>query len=170
MVIELLTKEHGRKAFDCGVEGLNDFLKTKARKHAESHLSVTWVEVEEGQKAILGYITISMGNVAFEEVDEEIAKKLPRHPIPVLHVGRLATDVNLQGRGVGTLLLNFAAAKAVEASQNLGCFAVELIAGDQKAYDYYLRRGYLPLKKDTMRLYMPTATLKEAYEQLASRG
>lgn len=162
LVIERLTSAHDRKSFDCGNGEMNDFLKTKARKHGEQNFSVTWVAVEVGSPRILGYITLSMGNVGFEEADSEVYRRLPKYPIPVLHVGRLATDLAVQGKGVGALLLNFAARKAIEASEAVGCFALELIAIDANAFAYYERRGFLPLKRDTMRLYAPVETLKMA--------
>lgn len=162
IVIELLTKDHDRKSFKCKKPEYTDFLQQRARKHAEQNLSKTWVAVEQGGRAILAYITLSMGNVSLEEVGEEIKNKLPRHPIPVLHVGRLATDEQHVGRGLGSVLLQFAAGKAIEASTTIGCFALELTADGEDAFNYYLRRGFLPLKRDTTRLYLPIETLKAA--------
>jgi GNAT superfamily N-acetyltransferase len=103
-----------------------------------------------------------MGNVLFENLDEEARSRLPRYPMPVLHVGQLATDKHYQGRGIGSLLLSFAARKAVEASATLGCFAIELIADSPEARAYYLRRGFRPLAENSMRLYQSVDSLKEA--------
>lgn len=160
VVVELLAKTHDRSGFDCGVEALNDFLRTKARKHAEQGISVTWVAAEKGASRILGFVTLTMGSVAFENADPVVTKGLPRYPIPMLHVGRLATDLSVQGRGIGSLLLRLAAERAIDASREMGCFGMELVAGDRAAYDYYLRRGFKPLVEGTMRLYLPIAHLR----------
>ena len=99
VVIERLSKTHDRNAFDCGVDDLNNFLKTQARKNAEQGVSVTWVAVEERQTANLGYLSITMSHVSYEDANPEITRKLPRYPIPMLHVGRLATNVGVQRQG-----------------------------------------------------------------------
>jgi len=164
VVVELLTKAHDRKGFDCGKLEQNEFLKQRARKHAELNYSRTWVSIEEGHSRILGYVTLSMGNIVFENLTEELRIRLPRYPMPVLHVGQLATDSSVQGRGIGSLLLRFAAEKAIEASATVGCFAIELIADNPKAFDWYLKRGFSPLVAGSLRLYQSVETLKLAVE------
>ncbi len=162
VVVELLTKAHDRKRFDCGKLEQNEFLKQRARKHAELNYSRTWVAVEEGQSEILGYVTLSMGNIVFENLTDELRAKLPRYPMPVLHVGQLATAASLQGREIGSPLLRFASEKAIEASATVGCFAIELVADNQKAFDWYLRRGFFPRPSARLRLYQSVETLKLA--------
>ena len=168
VVVELLTKAHDRKRFDCGKQEQNEFLLQRARKHAELNYSKTWVAIEEGHLRILGYVTLSMGSIVFENLIEELRLRVPRYPMPVLHVGQLATDSSVQGRGLGSSLLRFAAEKAIEASATVGCFAIELIADNPKAYDWYLKRGFSPLVSGSMRLYQSIETLKAAAGQLES--
>lgn len=49
---------HRRDQFFCGVDELDDFLKTKARKQASQNLSKTFVLVAENDLAeIIGYYT-----------------------------------------------------------------------------------------------------------------
>lgn len=160
VIVERLSREHDRSRFDCGNPDLNDFLRTKARKHADQSISVTWVAVQEGEKRILGYITLALGAVAFADADPEVTKGLPRYPLPVMHVGRLGTDVSMQGKGIGSLLLRFAAERTIDIADSAGMFGMELVAVDQAAFDYYLRRGFKPLRTGTMRLYMPTDHLR----------
>lgn len=162
--IELLQKHHVRDAFDCGKEALDGYLKRLARQHQEKGFAKTFVAVEEGRADVLGFISLAMGHVTFENADEAVFARLPRHPMPVLHVARIATDRRYQGRGIASMLLAHAADIAIEASDSMGIYAMELEALDDDAYQFYLRRGFLPLKGDTMRLYVPIATLKAARE------
>ena len=67
--------------------------------------------------------------------------------MPVLHVGQLAADSSLQGRGIGSLLLKCAAERAIEASETVGCFAIEPIADSDQAFDWYLGRGFSSLNQ-----------------------
>jgi GNAT superfamily N-acetyltransferase len=164
VVVELLSKAHDRKSFDCGREAQNTFLKERARKHADLNYSKTWVAVFEGEATILGYVTLSMGSVSFENVNEAIRAKLPRYPMPVLRVGQLATDLRYQGKGIGPLLLRFACEQAVSAASSVGCFAIELEADNERARAWYLKRGFLELTPGGTRLYQSTATLKKAFD------
>ena len=164
VVVELLSKVHDRKSFDCGREAQNSFLKERARKHAELNFSKTWVAVRPSDPAILGFVTLSMGSVVFENICEEVRYKLPRYPMPVLHVGQLATDVRNQGKGVGQFLLRFAAEQAISASKSVGCFALELEADNENARAFYLAHGFLELRPGASRLYQSIETLVKARE------
>ncbi len=164
-MIELLEKRHDRKSFDCGNEELDRYLKTLARQHHEQGFVKTYVAVEAGQSTVLGYFAVSMGNVLLQDLDESIVSRLPKHPMPVLHLARLATDKRYTGKGIGSMLLSYAANLALAVSQTVGVHALELVAIDDEAYGYYLRRGFLPLKGDGMRLYAPLATIRAAREE-----
>lgn len=164
VVIELLEKRHNRKSFGCGKEEFDRYLKTLARQHHEQGFVKVYVAVEAGQSTVLGYLAVSMGNVVLQDLDDAIAARLPKHPMPVLHVARLATDQRYAGKGIGSMLLAHAADLALSASKTLGVYAIELVAADAEAYAYYLRRGFLPLKGDGMRLYVPLATVRAARE------
>ena len=85
--------------------------------------------------------------------------------MPVLHVGQLATDVRFQGKGVGALLLKFAAEQAINASKTIGCFALELEADNEEARLFYLRHGFLELKPGASRLYQTLATIEKSLKQ-----
>ncbi len=160
IVVELLTKAHDRKSFDCGRDAQNSFLKERARKHADKNFSKTWVAVHEGAPTILGYVTLSMGSVQFENVSEAIRASLPKYPIPVLHVGQLATDLRFQGHRVASFLLRFAALQGIRASKTVGCYALELFADNEIAHAFYLRQGFLELAPGSPRLYQSIASLE----------
>ena len=106
-----------------------------------------------------------MGSVVFENLTDEARSRLPRYPMPVLHVGQLAADSSLQGRGIGSLLLKCAAERAIEASETVGCFAIEPIADSDQAFDWYLGRGFSSLNPGSMRLYQGIETLKATVEK-----
>ncbi len=160
VIVERLTKSHDRTSFDCGVEELNDFLKTKARKHADQNVSVTWVAVERRESKILGFITATLGTISFDEAPTTVTKGLPKYPLPVVHIGRLATDIQFQGRGIASLLLRAIAEETIDISNKIGCLGMELVATNDQAYQYYLRRGFIVLSAKNLRLFMPVSVLK----------
>lgn len=97
----VLLKHHNREVFDCGAEALNDYLKRFAGKRTQERTGRTFVAVQEPSQEILGYCTIASGSVAFSIVP----KNLPHHPVPVVHLGRLAVSRAHQGKGIGEYLL-----------------------------------------------------------------
>lgn len=157
-VIELLSKQHKRENFDCGEQSLNDFLHRFARQNSEKGFGRTFVATLPDQKDVCGYYTISSGSISFEIVPE----KLPRYPIPTVHLGRLATDLKMCGQGLGELLLIDALERTVLVAAELGIYAVEFYALTDKAKKFYLKYGFLELQDDEKHLYLPIETLKKS--------
>lgn len=154
-VIEPLEKSHRREDFDCGETSLNEFLRKYARQNAERGLGRTFVAVLPGEKQVKGYYTLSSGSIAFEAVPE----KLPRYPVPVAHLGRLAVDLTMRGEGLGELLLIDALQRTLAVAEELGIYAVELNALTERAKNFYLKYGFVPLKDDDKHLYLPIKTI-----------
>ena len=157
-VIELLGKQHKRDKFDCGEQSLNEFLKKHARQNNEKGFGRTFVATLPDANDVLGYYTISSGSISFEIVPE----KLPRYPIPTVHLGRLATDVNSRGQGLGELLLIDALERTVLVAAELEVYAVELYALTDNAKRFYLKYGFVALTDDEKHLYLPIETLKKS--------
>ncbi|MGI9056565.1 MAG: GNAT family N-acetyltransferase [Pyrinomonadaceae bacterium] len=152
-----LMKTHNRNDFDCGEESLNEFLKKFARQNDKRGLGKTFVLIEEGKTEVLGYYTLSSGSVTFDEVPEN----LPRYPIPVAHIGRLAVDKKTKGQGLGELLLVDALQKISKIAEQMGIFAVEVYALNESARKFYLKYGFTELLDDTLHLYLPVKTIQK---------
>ena len=157
MLIERLKTDHDRQAFDCGEPSLNDYLRRFARQNDEKGLGRTFVAVEPGSMDILGYYTLSSGGVRFDAVPV----KLPRYPVPVAHLARLAVDLKHRGKRIGETLLIDALARAARASDQLGIHAVEVIALDEAAKAFYLKYGFTPLLDVPLHLYLPMKTIRK---------
>lgn len=157
MIIETLSSTHDRNAFDCGESSLNTYLRQYARQNDEKGLGRTYVAVEPDQTRIAGYYTISTGAFTFEQVPE----KLPRYPIPVVHLGRLAVDLSSQGKGLGELLLIDALKRATLAAEQLGIYAVEVRALNDSARRFYLKYGFIPLLDDERHLYLSMKAIRK---------
>lgn len=155
--IEPLSSHHDRSGFDCGEESLNEYLKRFARQNSEKGLGRTYVAVKEGGPDIFGYYTLSSGAVSFDEVPEN----LPRYPIPVVHLGRLAVAKKAQGKRLGKALLADALTRAVTVADILGVFAVEVYALNDSAREFYLKFGFTELLDDRKHLYMTIRKIKK---------
>lgn len=157
-VIQPLDKQHKRDSFDCGEEGLNEFLKKYARQNSIRGYSRTFVAVLPEEIEVQGFYTLSSGSVSFETVPEN----LPHYPIPTIHLGRLATNLKMRGQGLGELLLIDALERTVLVASEIGVYAVELYALSETAKRFYLKYGFVPLKDDDKHLYLPVDTLKKS--------
>jgi len=158
--IEPIGRQHKTKAFDCGEADLNSFLTRFALRNDSNDLGRTYVAVRPGDVNVLGYYTISSGTVKFDQLPADL--RLPKYPIPTVHMGRLATDVSVQGQGLGEALLFDALKKAAAVSGEIGVRAVELIALNEKAKSFYVRYGFQELADDPMRLYLSIETVRQA--------
>lgn len=162
-IIEPLAKSHDRDGFDCGSKPLNEFLKQTARQHASRGISRTFVLVEEAAaepKPILGFFSLNLCQIQSEAFATELAKKLPRN-VPGVRLGRLAVAKNLQGQGLGGLLLMAAMQMFLEIFRAAGGFGLFVDAKDPKAKSFYGHFDFVPLTSNELELYLPVATIQE---------
>jgi GNAT superfamily N-acetyltransferase len=155
-VVELSSSHHDRASFDCGKGPLNSYFRETARQHASRNLGVTQVVVaESGSASIMGYFTLLSRTVESSSLPE---KKLPRGPLGVVLLGRLAVDLHYQGQGLGKRLLLRAMAETGAAAERVGIYALVLDATDTEALSWYLNLdfGFMPVLDDPNRLYVPT--------------
>ena len=154
--LELLAK-HDRSAFDCGVAELNAYFHTRVSQDIKRNYATCFVAVDKQSDRVAGYYTLSMGSVALGELPETLAKKLPRYPqAPVARLGRLAIDLDYQGKKLGSSLLADAVYRV--AQSEVAAYAVVVDAKDSKAARFYEHFGFLKLGKNPRTLFLPLST------------
>lgn len=159
-----LAKGHRKEAFDCGIEDLNEYLHRYAGQNARNGVSITYLAVDEESEDVLGFYSISSGEVAYSDLPEAEAGKLPRYPIPVVRIGRLATSLSARGLGIGKLLLIDALNKALSLSKEIGIRAVEVDAKTLEAKAFYSQYGFIELEDDERHLYLSLGTVKKLFK------
>ena len=160
--IEKLSKGHDRKSFNCGVSELDAYLQRFARQKEAAGISQHFVALDApGSRVVRGYYALSAGTVAFDHVPRDLRKRLPRYPIPVAHLGRLAVDRSAAGQRLGEFLLMNALARTLRAADQIGIHAVEVVAINESARSFYRKYGFHPLKDDRHHLYLPITTVKK---------
>lgn len=170
---ELNKSLHERKTFDCGREELNTFLLQFAARHREAGISKTLVlptARKEGVKAnICSFYTLSHTEIRRESLPDSsanLAKKLPRYPIPVLLVGQLAVSKLAQGQGLGKITLVRALRHCLEINVHLPSHAVVVDAIDTGVQGFYEQYGFKPLdhyKQHRQQLFMPMQTVTQLF-------
>lgn len=148
-----------RDGFDCGNDHLNDFIKTKGSQYEKNNLARIFLAIEEDTITIAGYYTLSGNSVDLTNIPENDSKKLPKHlRVPVALIGKLAVDKNFQGQGLGSYLLMDALDRILNLSEEMGYYAVEVDAIDDKAKSFYDKYGFESLLDDNKHMYI---TLKK---------
>jgi GNAT superfamily N-acetyltransferase len=153
---------HERGEFSCGKAPLDAFLRTLVSQYEKRGLGKTFVAVERDHKRVLGYYTLASGAVPFERLPRKAARKLPKHPVPVVLLARLAVDQSIQGKGLGALLLTDALKRSLDLSRKLGIHAVEVEA---EAKAFYEKVGFIPLLDTPLHLYLPLATIEREFDE-----
>ncbi len=154
---------HQTATFDCGDESLNVYLRKFALTNHQAGYARTFVSRGSGQ-AVLGYYTLTAGQVLHENASERLAKGAARHPIPVALLARLAVDKTAQGRRLGQSLLLDAVCRVLNAADALGIRALLVHAKHDRAADFYRKHaGFEPLSGNPLALYL---LLKDARKTL----
>ena len=103
------------------------------------------------------------GDLEIDRLPAASRKKLPRYPLPVLRLARLAVDRRAQGRGIGSRLLRQVFDLASKMSEDYGCIGVvvdakESAMGFYAAYGVFelaLLEGRLPTRPQPRALFLP---------------
>ena len=158
--IEVLTREHHRKTFDCGVAALNAYLSQTAFQHAQKGLSETFVAVEESQPFdIVGFFTLTLSEIDRALLPESFAKKLPNHHLPVIKLARLAIAKTHQGQGIGEALLFESLSRAYRVYELVGAVALFVDAKDERVALFYQRYGFVPIPSFPLQLFLSFDTI-----------
>jgi GNAT superfamily N-acetyltransferase len=159
--VEPFGKHHDRSAFSCGRPALDDFIRARVSQYEKRRLGKTFVAVPPGESRVVGYYTLAAGAVVYEHLPTNASKKLPKHPVPVVLLARLAVDQSFQGKGLGERLLLDALQRSLDLSAGLGVHAVEVDALDDAAAAFYRKYGFTPLLDDPLHLYLPIVTVED---------
>lgn len=144
--IAKLSIEHDPSAFDCGHQTLNAFIRLHALPSQRAHISQTYV-------AVVGYHTLAVGDVSHGDAPERLAKGLPRYPVPILLLARLAVDQTWQGRGLGAALVGDAMRRTLRVADIAGVRALLAHAKDEAARRFYTHLGFEPFPGEPLILY-----------------
>jgi len=157
---EPLSAAHNSEAFDCGEPVLNDWLKHRALKNEDAGASRTFV-VCLGDN-VVGYYGLATGSVMHKNAPNKVKRNMPE-PVPVMVLGRLAVDKNMQSMGIGRGLLKDAILRTITVAKQAGIKALLVHALSDEARKFYLQCGFIESPLDPMLLMI---TLKDAQHHL----
>ncbi len=147
-------------AFRCGRAALDEYILRYASQDVRRNLARVFVATPPDNPArIAGYFTLSAGSVACSDLPLALARKLPKYPIPVALIGRLAVDSGFHGKGLGAILLADACRKVVQASSVMAVAGIVVDAKDATAARFYAHFGFAPMPGQTDRMLLPAKAL-----------
>lgn len=135
-----LDASHCLEGFDCGKPVLSDWLHHHARQAQSAGSARTFVVCDEGRVA--GYFSLTVGQIDTLEAPERIRRGMGRYPIPLVILARLAVDIDYQGRGLGSSLLQDSIRRTVAIAEHAGIRAMLTHPLDAEAEAFYRRFGF----------------------------
>jgi GNAT superfamily N-acetyltransferase len=159
---EPIRKAHNRQGFDCGNAALNDFLQRYARKSHELGGAKTFLAIDDADKTILGFYSLSPAAVEYSRTPETVRRGLARHEVPCFRLARLAVDGRVQNLGLGGQLLLAAGRRCLLASAEVGGVALLIDAKNERVARWYASYGAVPLEDAPLTLLLPLATVEAA--------
>jgi len=131
--------------FDCGKASLSEWLVRHARQANASGSARTFAVADDtnGGHQVVGYHSLTVGQVDTLEVPERIRKGMGQYPIPIVLLGRLAVDERHQRQGIGGGLLRDAITRALTISEQAGVRAMMTHPLDADAANFYLEFGFV---------------------------
>ncbi len=163
LILEPLNSDaavHDRAGFACGDDALDQYLKTQAGQDMRRGFANVIVAVKPGGGELCGYYTLSAASVDLTSLPDKLRNKLPRYgQVPAVLLGRLAVAQNLQGQGLGALLL----ADAIKRSDRseLGWAVLLIKAKHEQAASFYHHFGFQGFAHDRLLLWATRGELKK---------
>lgn len=161
---------HHVKGFDCGKVSMNQFLSRHAAKHNKQGLSRTMVLTADeaidnlgDKRRIVAYYTLASSTMTRESIPA--ASSLPRYPIPVMLLARLAVDKNYHRQRLGEKTLISALQHAQQLNQQgLPAYGLVIDVLDDDAMAFYKKFDFFELAHgDERKLFVSMQTLNQLF-------
>lgn len=143
MEIRRLRQQDDRSRFRSADDDLDRFFHRFAGQNQFRHyVGVTYVAVD--QERILGFVTVTAGQLEGDSLPVALRRKLPGYPLPILRLSRLAVDDRARGQGLGKQLLRFAANLASKMAKDYGCVGI-VVDAKLQAINFYVQYGFVEI-------------------------
>lgn len=151
---ELLARQTTER-FRCGQAALDTWLVEHARAATGAGSARTYVVCDREQDdRVVGYFALNASGVEPSSAPLRVRAGMPRHPVPVVLLARLAVDISVQGHGLGGFLLADAMRRSLAAAESIGVRALLVHAKDEAARAFYERFGFVASPSDPLHLML----------------
>ena len=132
---------------------MDNYIHKQAGQDIKRSISRVFVAEQPGNsKEVMGYYSLSTLSIELNQLPENLARKLPRHPIPAALIGRLAVSKSVQGYGIGKMLLIDAIKRTLSVSEQIAIYAMVVDAIDDNAKGFYEQYGFTCLNEQQCKI------------------
>ena len=170
--VELDRNTHGRNSFDCGIDELNQFLRTQSAKHMAAGISRTLLlpaanVLPNGKFPICSFFTMAPSSIERANLPARMAKKLPRYPVPVFLLAQLAVHREYQSQGLGGITLIKALENFWQINDHMRAYAVIVDCINDDARSFYEKYDFQFLydHNHKCRLFLQMRTVSSLFEE-----
>lgn len=127
-------------AFDCGDEGLNNYLRSKALEDSTKNEATTTLVVKKyrSQLCLLGYYTLKNTALLFKP-DQNL------RGYPAIEIMYLAIDKRFQRQGIGTKVLQRIIYQTIQLSDSFSAVTVLVLSSKNCAAEFYKKNHFREL-------------------------
>ena len=163
--VERLEHSHRLHDFSSGVKALDNWLKVHALENQRRDLSRTFVLVEDNSRNVLGYYSLTMGQVLPSNLPRAYGRGLPDIQIRMVLLGRLAISTPVQGNGHGRDLLADAILQGSMAGEHAAARFIAVDPIDERSRFFYEKFGFKAIGGDAGgRMYLRVKDVFAALE------
>jgi len=149
--------QHDRSAFASGNDRIDAYFKQTVSQDTKRNYAVCYVLVERDSARLAGFYTLSSHSIALTEIEQALAKKLPRYPsVPAALIGWMGRDLSFRGQSIGAMLLYDAIARL--AASPAGVHALCADAIDDAAAAFYKAHQFEAFLSRPQSFYLPMKT------------
>ena len=170
--VRKLEPRDDRSGFRSGNIDLDRFFQRYAGQNQfRHHIGTSYVAVQGDR--IVGFVTVSSGELVAEKLVRSLRRRLPSYPLPVLRLARLAVDECFQGHGIGKLLLRVMLELALAIRERIGCIGI-VVDAKPDAVPFYSVLGFTPIdlisgslgdRPEPVRMFLPIGQIAVAAKE-----
>ena len=175
--VRRLEPRDDRTEFHSGNIDLDRFFQRYAGQNQfRHHIGTTYVAVHGDR--IVGFATVSSGDMVAEKLTKNLRRRLPSYPLPILRLARLAVDQHYQGHGIGRLLLRMVLELALDMRDRVGCIGM-VVDAKPDAITFYSSLGFKPIdlisgvlgdRPEPAAMFLPIGQIAAAVKEAKGRG
>jgi GNAT superfamily N-acetyltransferase len=147
---------HNRKDFSCGIESMDNWLKTSVSSQIKHNRIRLWCAVNDNDEFV-GFYALSAHQVAFDDA-QGLAYQEERYPIPAIYLKAIGVKKTYQEQGIGTELLVHAILRCITVSEQIGVAAIILNVEKDDNYKkrvvFYQKYGFDFFRNKDNRMFL----------------
>jgi ribosomal protein S18 acetylase RimI-like enzyme len=134
------------KKFDCGHEGLNNFLVEQAEKYGNEKVGTTQLILNEDNRELIGYFTLR-NTALMVTIDDKLRGE------PAIEIMMLAIDEKYQNRGIGSDILNYLMMNIYQYSIEFAATKMVVLHSLKRCIGFYEKQEFMRLEWFMQMLY-----------------